>query len=213
MSLTCARLVTSTSSASAWLPLALTCAAVSLTPSSLMSAQTTLAPSRAKISAVARPMPLAGPGDDDGLAGEIVRRLRHGLSPWGVGHGAPEAARRATRGRGLRAHGRRAHGPAGGRAGGLFRDARRLALRLAALVVGLALAGRRGCGHAGLAAGGVAFLGQDVAVAVAVVHRDPRFATARLMPRWKSPSRTSKKWMRRNVPLACTLLRTNMPRI
>ena len=50
-------------------------------PSSLMSAQTTLAPSRAKISAVARPMPLAGAGDDDGFAGEIVRRLRHRPCP------------------------------------------------------------------------------------------------------------------------------------
>ena len=61
MSSTAARLVTSMVSASAWLPMALTFSAVSLTPSSLMSAQTTLAPSRAKISAVARPMPLAAP--------------------------------------------------------------------------------------------------------------------------------------------------------
>ena len=61
MSLTAARLVTSMVSASAWLPMALTFSAVSLTPASLMSAHTTLAPSRAKISAVARPMPLAAP--------------------------------------------------------------------------------------------------------------------------------------------------------
>jgi hypothetical protein len=47
--------------ADALLPFLLTSAAVSATPFSLMSAQTTLAPSRAQISAVARPMPLAAP--------------------------------------------------------------------------------------------------------------------------------------------------------
>jgi hypothetical protein len=61
MASTCARDVTSTLSASAWLPLPLTWPPVSRAPSSLISAQTTLAPSRAKISAVARPMPLAAP--------------------------------------------------------------------------------------------------------------------------------------------------------
>ena len=61
MSLTSPREVTSTFIASAWLPLALTAAAVWRAPASLRSAQTTLAPSRAKISAVARPMPLAAP--------------------------------------------------------------------------------------------------------------------------------------------------------
>ena len=61
MPMVCARCVTSTLMPSAWLPLALTADAVSFTPASLMSAQTTLAPSRAKISAVARPMPLAAP--------------------------------------------------------------------------------------------------------------------------------------------------------
>src|SRR5271155_1917472 len=58
---TCAREVTSTFKASAWLPLPLTAAAVSRAPCSLRSAHTTLACSRAKISAVARPMPLAAP--------------------------------------------------------------------------------------------------------------------------------------------------------
>jgi len=61
MSSTSVRLVTSTLIASALLPFLLTSAAVSSAPFSLMSAQTTLAPSRAKISAVARPMPLAAP--------------------------------------------------------------------------------------------------------------------------------------------------------
>ncbi len=61
MSSTCARWVTSTFRASAWLPLVLTSVAVSLTPASLRSAQITLAPSRAKMFAVARPMPLAAP--------------------------------------------------------------------------------------------------------------------------------------------------------
>jgi hypothetical protein len=42
-------------------PFLLTSAAVSPAPFSLMSAQATLASSRAKISAVARPMPLAAP--------------------------------------------------------------------------------------------------------------------------------------------------------
>jgi hypothetical protein len=37
------------------------CPAVSLAPSALMSVHTTFAPSRAKISAAARPMPLAAP--------------------------------------------------------------------------------------------------------------------------------------------------------
>src|ERR1700733_4401373 len=55
------RLVTSTFSDSPWLPMALTSAAASRAPFSLMSAHTTLAPSRAKISAVARPIPLAAP--------------------------------------------------------------------------------------------------------------------------------------------------------
>ena len=65
MSSTAARLVTSMVSASAWPPkfpdLALTCSTVCVTPAPLMSAHTTLAPSRAKISAVARPMPLPAP--------------------------------------------------------------------------------------------------------------------------------------------------------
>jgi hypothetical protein len=59
--LTSSREVTSAFSASAWLPAPLTAAAVSRAPCSLMSAQTTFAFSRAKISAVARPMPLAAP--------------------------------------------------------------------------------------------------------------------------------------------------------
>ena len=46
-----------------------------------MSAQTTLAFSRAKINAVARPIPLASAGDDDGFSGEIVRCFRHEYSP------------------------------------------------------------------------------------------------------------------------------------
>jgi hypothetical protein len=54
-------LVTSMVSASAWPLLALTCSTVCVTPAPLMSAHTTLAPSRAKISAVARPMPLPAP--------------------------------------------------------------------------------------------------------------------------------------------------------
>ena len=61
MSLTAPRLVTSMVSASAWLPIALTFSAVSLTPFSSISAHTTFAFSRAKMSAVARPMPLAAP--------------------------------------------------------------------------------------------------------------------------------------------------------
>jgi hypothetical protein len=58
---TAARAVTSTCKARAWLPLPLTISAVERAPASSMSAHTTLAPSRAKISAVARPMPLAAP--------------------------------------------------------------------------------------------------------------------------------------------------------
>ena len=58
---TCAREVTLTFSASAWLPLPLTSSAVWRAPASLTLAQTTLARSRAKISAVARPIPLAAP--------------------------------------------------------------------------------------------------------------------------------------------------------
>jgi hypothetical protein len=61
MLFTSPRRVTSTLSASAWLPLPLTIAAVSRAPASLRSAHTTLARSRAKISAVARPIPLAAP--------------------------------------------------------------------------------------------------------------------------------------------------------
>ena len=61
MASTWAREVTSTFSASAWLPAPLTCSAVARAASSLMSAHTTLARSRAKISAVARPMPLPAP--------------------------------------------------------------------------------------------------------------------------------------------------------
>ncbi len=61
ISLTASRLVTSIVSAKAWLPIVLICSAVSLTPLSLMSAHTTLAFSRAKMRAVARPIPLAAP--------------------------------------------------------------------------------------------------------------------------------------------------------
>ena len=61
MSSTAARLVTSMVSASVCPPSLLIASAVFSTPSSSMSAQTTFAPSRAKISAVARPMPLAAP--------------------------------------------------------------------------------------------------------------------------------------------------------
>ena len=55
------RAVTSTARLSACAPVALTALAVSCAPWRLMSAHTTFAPSRAKISAVARPMPLAAP--------------------------------------------------------------------------------------------------------------------------------------------------------
>ena len=48
-------------SASPCEPAALTASTVSFAPSSLMSAHTTFAPSRAKIWAVARPMPLPAP--------------------------------------------------------------------------------------------------------------------------------------------------------
>jgi hypothetical protein len=51
----------STLIASALLPFLLSSAAVSPAPFSLISAQTTAAPSRAKISALARPMPLGAP--------------------------------------------------------------------------------------------------------------------------------------------------------
>ena len=61
MASTWAREVTSTFSASAWLPAPLTCSAVSFALASLISAHTTLACSRAKICAVARPMPLPAP--------------------------------------------------------------------------------------------------------------------------------------------------------
>jgi len=61
---TSARDVTLTLSPSAWLPLALTRGGGVFHAVSLMSAQTTLAPSRAKISAVARRHALAAPGDD-----------------------------------------------------------------------------------------------------------------------------------------------------
>ena len=61
ISLTSIRLVISTLMANALLHFLLTSAAVSPVPFSLISAQTTLAPSRAKISAMARPMPLAAP--------------------------------------------------------------------------------------------------------------------------------------------------------
>ena len=67
MSSTAARLVTSMVSASAWPPAfalafcASIISAVFSTPASSMSAQTTLAPSRANTSAAARPMPDAAP--------------------------------------------------------------------------------------------------------------------------------------------------------
>ena len=61
MSSTCAREVTSVRERQRLAARALTCSAVSRAPSSLRSAHTTLAPSRAKISAVAWPMPLAAP--------------------------------------------------------------------------------------------------------------------------------------------------------
>ena len=78
---TCARCVTSTLSASAWLPLALTADAVSF-DAGLVDVGAD------HVGALAREDQRGGAadaarcaGDDDGLAREIVRRLRHGAFP------------------------------------------------------------------------------------------------------------------------------------
>ena len=67
-----ARSVTSVTRPTASAPVATIPSTVSRSPTSSTSAATTFAPLAAVISAMSRPKPLAGPGDDDDLALHVV---------------------------------------------------------------------------------------------------------------------------------------------
>src|SRR5215467_594754 len=89
MSLTCLRTVTSTFSASDWLPLSLTCAAVSRAVLIDVGAHHVCMFAREDERGCAADT-TRGAGDDDSLSNEIVERLWHGTSlkyaPVGYGH-------------------------------------------------------------------------------------------------------------------------------